>query len=142
MDSGLKDLIDELREYAAPRKGELAGMLLEAANRLEEQDSELSIYRRIDLETDPETIEGLYNADEISIKLRNVVHGHFNRARTHGNPYRVELAGISKYGERNILRWRGMGPALLEELRTVMHKHGYRFSSEEADNASNDNTDR
>ena len=36
MDNGVKDLIDELREYAAPRKGELAGMLLEAANRLEE----------------------------------------------------------------------------------------------------------
>ena len=36
MDKGVKDLIDELREYAAPRKGELAGMLLEAANRLEE----------------------------------------------------------------------------------------------------------
>ena len=37
MDKGLKDLIKELRDYAAPRKGELAGMLLEAANRLEEQ---------------------------------------------------------------------------------------------------------
>ena len=36
MDNGLKDFIEELREYAAPRKGELAGMLLEAANRLEE----------------------------------------------------------------------------------------------------------
>ena len=36
MDNGVKDLIEELREYAAPRKGELAGMLLEAANRLEE----------------------------------------------------------------------------------------------------------
>ena len=36
MDNGVKNLIDELREYAAPRKGELAGMLLEAANRLEE----------------------------------------------------------------------------------------------------------
>lgn len=36
MDKGLKDLIEELREYAAPRKGHLAGMLLEAANRLEE----------------------------------------------------------------------------------------------------------
>ena len=36
MDKGVKDLIDELREYAAPRKGDLAGMLLEAANRLEE----------------------------------------------------------------------------------------------------------
>lgn len=36
MDKGVKDLIEELREYAAPRKGDLAGMLLEAANRLEE----------------------------------------------------------------------------------------------------------
>ena len=36
MDKGVKDLIEELREYAAPRKGELAGILLEAANRLEE----------------------------------------------------------------------------------------------------------
>ena len=37
MDKGLSDLIEELREYAAPRKGELAGMILEAANRLEKQ---------------------------------------------------------------------------------------------------------
>jgi hypothetical protein len=37
MTTGTQDLIDELREYAAPRKGELAGMLLEAANRLQER---------------------------------------------------------------------------------------------------------
>ena len=36
MSDGTKDLIDELREYAGQRKGELAGMMLEAANRLEE----------------------------------------------------------------------------------------------------------
>ena len=36
MDNGLKDFIEELREYGNARKGELAGMLLEAANRLEE----------------------------------------------------------------------------------------------------------
>ena len=36
MDNGLQDLIDELREYGIARKGELAGMVLEAANRLEE----------------------------------------------------------------------------------------------------------
>lgn len=37
MTTGTQDLIDELRRYAAPRKGELAGMLLEAANRLQER---------------------------------------------------------------------------------------------------------
>ena len=132
MDNGLKDLIDELREYAAPRRGELAGMLLEAANRLEEQESELSVYRRVDLETNPETIEGLYNADKISRKLRNVVNGHFSKARVKGGPWRVELAELQKYGERAVLRWHGMGPALLEELRAVMHKHGYKFLSEES----------
>ena len=35
MDNGLKDFIQELREYGNARKGELAGMMLEAANRLE-----------------------------------------------------------------------------------------------------------
>ena len=44
-DNGLKDMIEELREYAAPRKGELAGMLLEAANRLEEQADEIKALR-------------------------------------------------------------------------------------------------
>ena len=36
MDDGLKDFIQQLRDYGNARKGELAGMLLEAANRLEE----------------------------------------------------------------------------------------------------------
>ena len=35
MDDGLKDFIEELREYGNARRGELAGMILEAANRLE-----------------------------------------------------------------------------------------------------------
>lgn len=35
MDNGLKDFIQELRDYGNARKGELAGMMLEAANRLE-----------------------------------------------------------------------------------------------------------
>lgn len=34
-DNGLQDLIDELREYGIARKGELAGMVLKAANQLE-----------------------------------------------------------------------------------------------------------
>lgn len=34
-DNGLKDFIQELRDYGNARKGELAGMMLEAANRLE-----------------------------------------------------------------------------------------------------------
>ena len=42
MDQGLKDLIDELREYGNARKGELAGMVLEAANRLEEMGKAFS----------------------------------------------------------------------------------------------------
>lgn len=47
MDKGLKDLIEELREYAAPRKGELAGMLMEAANRLEECGGKLEKIDRL-----------------------------------------------------------------------------------------------
>ena len=35
MDDGLKEFIQELRAYGNARKGELAGMMLEAANRLE-----------------------------------------------------------------------------------------------------------
>lgn len=35
MDDGLKDFIQELRDYGNARRGELAGMMLEAANRLE-----------------------------------------------------------------------------------------------------------
>lgn len=41
MDNGLKDFIEELRGYANARRGELAGMILEAANRLEEQAEEI-----------------------------------------------------------------------------------------------------
>ena len=35
MDDGLKDFIQELRDYGNARRGDLAGMVLEAANRLE-----------------------------------------------------------------------------------------------------------
>ena len=130
MDKGLKDLINELREYAAPRRGELAGMLLEAANRLEEQGQILETHKRIDLETQPGTVEGLYNQGEISLKLRNVIHGHFYMARR-PKLCSVELIELSKYAEKALLRWRGMGPALLDELRAVMHKNGLTFFGEE-----------
>ena len=41
MDDGLKDLIEELDDYGKARKGELAGMVLEAANRLREMRKEI-----------------------------------------------------------------------------------------------------
>lgn len=43
MDDGLKDFIQELRDYGNARKGELAGMMLEAANRLEVMDMRLRL---------------------------------------------------------------------------------------------------
>ena len=41
MDDGLKDFIQELRDYGNARRGELAGMILEAANRLEYMNMQL-----------------------------------------------------------------------------------------------------
>ena len=41
MDDGLKDFIQELRDYGNARRGDLAGMILEAANRLEFMDMQL-----------------------------------------------------------------------------------------------------
>ena len=41
MDDGLNDLIEELDDYGRARKGELAGMVLEAANRLREMRKEI-----------------------------------------------------------------------------------------------------
>lgn len=41
MDDGLKDFIQELRDYGNARRGDLAGMILEAANRLEYMSMQL-----------------------------------------------------------------------------------------------------
>ena len=46
MDDGLKYFIQELRDYGNARKGELAGMMLEAANRLEYTDMQLRMADR------------------------------------------------------------------------------------------------
>ena len=46
MDDGIKDFIQELREYGNARKGDLAGMILEAANRLEFMDMRLRMAER------------------------------------------------------------------------------------------------
>ncbi len=43
MDDGLKDFIQELRDYGNARRGDLAGMILEAANRLEFMSMQLRI---------------------------------------------------------------------------------------------------
>ena len=43
MDEGLKDLIQELRDYGNARRGALAGMVLEAANRLEAMDHQMGV---------------------------------------------------------------------------------------------------
>jgi hypothetical protein len=43
MDDGLKDFIQELRDYGNARRGDLAGMILEAANRLEFMSMQLHL---------------------------------------------------------------------------------------------------
>ena len=59
-DDGLQDMIDELRAYGNARKGELAGMVLEAANRLEVMDMRLRLADRrwiTDRDPTPEEVE-------------------------------------------------------------------------------------
>lgn len=58
MDEGLKDLIDELRDYGNAGKGKLAGMLLEAANRLEELAERVNT-RSITLSIDEKALKKL-----------------------------------------------------------------------------------
>lgn len=58
MDKGLKDLIEELRDYGNARKGELAGMVLEAANRLEELDERVNT-RSITISIDEKALKKL-----------------------------------------------------------------------------------
>lgn len=58
MDDGLKDFIQELRDYGNARKGELAGMILEAANRLEELEERVNT-RPITLSIDEKYLKKL-----------------------------------------------------------------------------------
>lgn len=82
MDDGLKDLIQELRDYGNARKGELAGMMLEAANRLEEMDTRLRIPDRgwiTDRDPTPEEVEHAGDLGFIlciSGRIENRVYSH------------------------------------------------------------------
>lgn len=66
MDDGLNDLIEELEEYGRTRKGELAVMVLEAANRLREMSG-------LDNRAKEKAEEHLRNIDDITRKEAAVI---------------------------------------------------------------------
>ena len=64
MDDGLKDFIQELRDYGNARRGELTVLLLEAANRLEQAERDIKCLR--------DQIKGMKKSEWISIKYRHM----------------------------------------------------------------------